>query len=364
MKVLFLIEDLGSGGAQRQLVKLALDFKARGHCVSVLSYYDKQFYRQALLDGGVGIYEIFGESQIKRVLKVRKFIRSGSYSVIIAFLGTPVFIGEISALPFKKWKLIVGERSANPNLTKKLKLRIKRFFHLFADYIVANSYKNMAMVRQINPFLSDHKCRIIYNSIDLDVYAPLPDYIFRENGSLRIVIPASYRKLKNLIGLIEGVSHLLMDEKKQLEIHWYGDRTPNVEPDFVLEEAEQLIEKYSLQSVFTLHPTEFEIHKVIQQADAGLFSFFEGLPNAVCEGMACGKPIIASDVSDIPLFVKDKISGVLCKATEVESISSALRYMISLSPDKLENMGRLSRLKAEELFDGKINSGKYLELFG
>ena len=31
MKILFVIENLGSGGAQRQMVNLAISFKKKGH---------------------------------------------------------------------------------------------------------------------------------------------------------------------------------------------------------------------------------------------------------------------------------------------------------------------------------------------
>lgn len=365
MRILFVIEDLGPGGAQRQIVNLAMDFKEKGHDVSFVTYYPKPFYIGFLQQSGIHIESFIGKSPFFRVISIRNYIRKGDFDGVIAFLGTPAFICELAAMPYHRWKLIVGERSANPNLKQKFKLRFKRYFHFFADYVVSNSYTNMEMVRSINPLLPDRICKVIYNSFDLDVYKPINDFKFCINGKLNILIPASYRKLKNLIGLIKAVDRLDPDEKQQLEIHWYGDRTPKAEPDFILEEAEELIRTSGLRDVFTLHNSEFEIHKIIQQADAvGLFSFFEGLPNALCEGMACGKPIIASDVSDVPLLVEDKVNGVLCKATDIESITRALRYMLSLSPAELEAMGKKGRLKAEELFDGRVNSEKYLELLG
>ncbi|MBK6345971.1 MAG: glycosyltransferase [Bacteroidales bacterium] len=272
--VFFVIEDLGPGGAQRQIVNLALDLKAGGHLVSFLAYYPKPFHNTFLTEKGIHIELLLGKSPFSRVLAIRKYIRSGDFDGVIAFLGTPAFICELAAIPFRRWKLIVGERSANPNLRRKFKLKFKRYFHFFVDYIVSNSYTNMEMVRAINPLLPARKCRVIYNSFDLGVYKPVDDFKFRKSGNLNIVIPASYRKLKNLFGLIEAVSALNSSERQNLEIHWYGDRSPKAEPDFILEEAEALIEAKGLHDVFTLHNSEFEIHKVIQQADAMVCSAF------------------------------------------------------------------------------------------
>ena len=41
MKILCVIDSLGSGGAQRQLVGLAIGFKERGHEVSFLVYHGR-----------------------------------------------------------------------------------------------------------------------------------------------------------------------------------------------------------------------------------------------------------------------------------------------------------------------------------
>jgi glycosyltransferase involved in cell wall biosynthesis len=133
--------------------------------------------------------------------------------------------------------------------------------------------------------------------------------------------------------------------------------------DYILDEAEKLVADYQLEEVIHLNDASQQIIKEIQQADAvGLFSFFEGLPNAVCEGMACGKPIIASDVSDVPLLVEDKVNGVLCCAEDVESIVTGLRYLMNATPETLSEMGRKGRIKAEKLFDQDMILEQYLDM--
>ena len=58
-------------------------------------------------------------------------------------------------------------------------------------------------------------------------------------------------------------------------------------------EGKKRIKELSLEDTISLHTTTHLIHKKVQEADAiGLFSFYEGFPNAICEGMACAKPIV------------------------------------------------------------------------
>lgn len=362
-KILFFIDDLGSGGAQRQMVNLAIQIRAKGNDVDVLSYSGNNYYRDLLEQSGIICKLVEEKRAFSRLLKVRKEIRKGNYKAVIAFLGVPVFIAEVSGLPFRSWKMIAGERSANPVILRSIKSRFMRMFHFFADYVVSNSYANQELVKKVSPFLKSEKLKVIYNTVDLGKFRPASDFQFINGDKLKIVVPASYRRLKNLTGLIEAVNMLSTEEKTGIQIEWYGDNTPSSHPQYVLPEAETLIEKYRLQSVIKLHDVEPEIEKIIKQADAiGLFSFFEGLPNTVCEGMACGKPIIASAVSDVPLLIEDQTGGILCDPVDVSSITGALRSMLNCSPEKMQQMGQYNREKAEKLFDENKIVEEYLQL--
>lgn len=363
MNILFLIDDLGLGGAQRQLVSLSTKFHSLGHKISVLTYSRNSLHENALLENGIKVINVEDQQRIKILFKVRKLIRSGRFNVVISFLGPPNFINIVSGFPKRDWKVIVSERSSNPAILVSLKSRIIRLLYLFADIVIANSHANMRLLLKINPFILGSKCKVIYNAIDLDKYKPSPQFRFRTFGFLKIVVLASYRKLKNILNLIEAVNLLTINEQKRLVIEWYGDKTPGLHRDGILDEAVNLVKKYDLHSVIYLFSPSYNIISTIQSADViGLFSYFEGLPNAICEGMACGKPIIATSVSDIPLIVKDKENGILCQAEDIYSIVNALRYLLNASVATLAMLGKTSRERAEHLFDENVIAGQYLRL--
>jgi glycosyltransferase involved in cell wall biosynthesis len=362
MKILCIIDSLGSGGAQRQIVELALGFEEIGHAVSFLTYHHEPFYNHLLEKEHIHVSCIQEPNYVKRLLKMRRYIRQGEYDALLSFLEASNFICQISGLPFRKWKLVVGERSANPNVKKSLKLKMYRWFHLLADYVVANSQANMEIVRSINPLLPEHKCRVIYNIVDFEKCRPSVDYIYRKNKKFKLTVAASHQYVKNLRGLVEAVNLLSQHEKSQLKIDWYGDGfvEPYFDNSFI--EAQVLIKKYKIESLFQFFPATSKIIQIFQESDAiGLFSFHEGLPNAVCEAMACAKPVVCSAVSNLSIFLAHN-PQLLFSPSDVDSIKKTLSYLLSLDIDTVKRIGNENLSVAKMNFEKSDKISKYISL--
>lgn len=357
MKILCVIDSLGSGGAQRQLVNLAVGFKERGHTVSFLVYHHHDFYLDILRQNNIDVNEIVEPNYFKRLYKMRLFIRKGNYNTVLSFLEAANFICELAGFPRRKWKLFVGERSANPAILKSFKLRIYRWFHLLADYVVANSHENMKMVKKINPMLPSKKCKVIYNTIDMEKWKPDSDYTPRKDGKFRLVVAASHQYLKNLNGLIEAVNLLPEEEKEQLVIEWYGDVQDTSKSDGL-----QKIKNYQLELIFQFYPATLSIREKMQMADGiGLFSFYEGFPNAICEGMALNKPIICSNVSDTPIILANS-SNFIFAPSSIISIKQAISELLKLENDVILKIGKENRDIAKKYFDKTTIHNQYTHL--
>ncbi|WP_299576276.1 glycosyltransferase [uncultured Sunxiuqinia sp.] len=357
MKILCVIDSLGSGGAQRQLVNLAVGLKQNGHKVSFLVYHRINFFKDILDENNIAVHEIIAPNHFMRLLKMRRYIRHGNFNSVLSFLEAPNFICEIAGFPRRKWKLVVGERSANPAILKSFKLKAYRWFHLFADYVVANSHANIKMVRKVNPLLASRKCKVIYNIVDFKKWQSNEKFTPQKDGKFNIVIAASHRYLKNLNCLVEAVNLLTKEEKNKLKIDWYGDDNHDDSKSVALKK----IEKYQLDNVFSFHPPTLDINKKIHQADAvGLFSILEGLPNTVCEAMVAGKPVIATRVSDVPLLILN--SNFLSNPFDAQSISKSLSYALNSHPNDLLNEGISNKNIAENIFKTESILQQYLLL--
>jgi glycosyltransferase involved in cell wall biosynthesis len=362
VNILCVIDSLCFGGAQRQLVELAIAFKEKGHSVTFLTYHHIPFFNALVDDHNIPIICIEEPNYIVRLIKMRRVIRRGKFHAVLSFLEAANFISEIAGFPYRKWKLVVGERSANPGILKSVKLIFYRWFHFLASYVVANSHSNMKLVRRANPLLPESKCKIIYNTLDFNRFVPLQDFVYRRNDKLSIVIAARIQHEKNFVGLIAALSMLSRDELKTIKIDWYGEYNLQPNANGLLEKMIKQLNDNGLGDVIAFHPATHDIVKIIQESDAvGLFSFYEGFPNVVCEAMACGKPVICTKVSDVSSFLQHT-PQLLCDPFNSQSICESLSYLIHLNREQLNAIGVMNRNIALEKFEKDSIVTAYLNL--
>ena len=311
---------------------------------------DFVFYEELLRKEGINLHTIEDNNSLRRFLKLRSFIRNGNYRAVLSFLETPSLTAELASIPFRRWKLIVGERSSNPTILNTIKGRLLRWGHLLADNVVSNSESNRQLIKKACPLLSDKVTKVIYNGYDLTALHPnLYNYVPRRDGRLHIIVAARHQVLKNLLGLVKAILLLNNEERNKLAINWYGAKTHEWEmPEYV--ESRRLIDQEQLSDTISFFPPTSDIYKAMASADAiGLFSVYEGLPNTVCEGMCLGKPVIATDVSDNLLLLENK--ELVPSPNSPKEIANSLRYLMSMSNEELQAIGRKNRQKAETLFN-------------
>ena len=359
-RIVMFIDSLGSGGAQRQVVNVARLLKQVGYDVEVLVYRDLPFYNHILEEAEIPIALIDAKNYASRLLKSRRWLNRSHADVVIAFLEAPGFISCFSKIGHKKWKLITTERSAKMETFTSRRGRIYNRFERFSDAKVGNSQNAMRLWRKYYPQY-EKKYSVIYNHVAISEEYMSQEHVYLENGKLRVIVAASYQELKNPIRVIEAIKFLTKEQKENLDLHWYGSIEVTTGNTETYDRSVELIREYGLENCISLHQETNDIYRIMAEGDVvGLFSTVEGLPNAVCEGMTVGRPILMSRVSDYDVLVSD--NGVLCDPESVESIRDALASMLSLSAQDLERMGLASQKKAETLFSADAITKQWSDL--
>jgi len=359
MKVLCFIDSLCSGGAQRQLVTLALGLKKRGHDIRFLVYHTEDHFLPFLQTANIPCQVIPPCTYFQRVLAVRKIIRKGWQDVVMAFLEASSFYAELAFIPKPRWGLVVGERLANTGMKKGMGLWLRQF-HRFADVVVCNSYTNQLMLDATFQFLKN-KLVTIYNTVDFQLFRMSSEEV--QSSSLgaaipfRIVVAGRYDTQKNPMNVAKALLSLQKQLIRPIVVDWFG-YIPS-DPT-VFNQLKLFISENGLLDSFRLHLATHDIAGEFSRSDAvGLFSSFEGLPNVVCEGMACGKPILLSNVCDADNLVQDGINGFLCDPFSPEDIADKIQRLVSLSELECLHMGLESRKIAEHLFDENVVIERY-----
>lgn len=351
MKILCFLDSLDSGGAQRQLATIAVGLKKRGHQVRFLVYHPHDHFLPLLQAADIPCQVIPPCAYWRRVLEVRQILRQGWADVVLAFLEAPCLYAELARIPEQRWGLVVSERLADSKMKSGPGYWLRQF-HRLADGIVTNSHTSRLMLESKFPFLKS-KLTTIYNMVDLELFRPFSASVtFAEDAgstAFRIVVAASYQEGKNMLGVAKAL--LKIKEKPnptEIVIDWYGGMPAD---QTAYNQATRFIAENGLADSFRLHPPTRTIEKEFATASAvGLFSFYEGLPNAICEAMSCGKPIILSNVCDAGNLVRDGENGFLCDPDSPESMANIIQRLASLTEQERQKMGLGSRKMAEKLF--------------
>lgn len=351
MKILLLIDSLGAGGAQRQLVGLAVMLKQLGYDVIVATYHDNRFYVDTILDAGVPyVYLKEAHNACKRIWAVAKYIRKIKPNYVISYLETPSIVASIAHIFNHKFKLIVSERNTTQKIGRNEKIRFRLFRS--ADYVVPNAYAQENFIVNNFPKLKD-KTITIANFVDTDVFTPIP-HIRREVPE--IVIAASIWPPKNTLGFINAIK-MLKDRGLKFHVSWYGKTASNVD---YFEMCMDKIHQLEVEDCISLLDKTKQIKEKYQDADYFILpSFYEGTPNVICEAMACGLPIACSNVCDNPIYVTPGENGVLFNPNMADSMANAIEELLSIDDETYAKYCKCSRRIAEE----KLSKKKFVESY-
>lgn len=344
---------------------LAVLLKQAGHDVRLLKYHPLDFFEPFVVAKGVRVDTLNGLSPLKRICTVRAYIRNACPDAVIAFLSTPSLLAELSGLPRRRFKIIVSERSLA--IRESAFTAYRRFaLHAFSDKVVANSYSQAELIRRRAPWLA-RKTSTILNCVDLETLCPRAFKATGVSSETRFLVLASLSQVKNPLGLVRACA-MVRQRRPDLAwtIDWYGNkflRDGVPAPYSAFPETEAAIGAFGLESCFRLHDPSPFAADLYRGADAVVLpSLYEGCPNVLCEAFACGLPLLASRVSDIPRFVEDGVNGFLFDPHSPEDISRAIERFCDLPVDQRAVMLRANREKAERLFSFERFLREYEEL--
>lgn len=353
-KVLILSKNLQAGGAERQLVYTAVMLN-RICDVSFVVYERKGVFLEELEDCGIPVITFIMNSIWRSSRELRRYIKLNNIDTVLSYLPECNLISELSALPYKSWRIIAGARSANPAFVSNPHLRVYYYAHLLADLVISNSETNKRDILKVNKLLSERKVQVVYNIFRpitcLSTYEPFM------NNRINIVVAANYRNVKNLDGVLKGLALLDENHKRGLHIDWYG-----LEIDESMSEGIRFIQDSGLGEVITLHSSTVNVAEVYNKADVvGLFSHYEGLPNSLCEALIYGKMVICTPVSDMPLLLRNT-HNIVCRDDSPEAISKGFVQLMMIDRRQIVSTGRENKLFFSSKFSSKSIEQQLLQL--
>lgn len=351
MNILFVSNDLISGGAQRVLVTLANTFSQRGHNVNILTYLDGETYAISQHIKIDSLHNI--ENKFRRIIAIRKKIKVFRPNVIIAFeyfVNMQVIIANWGLSS----KLIISERNDPQTVGGDFPNRIIRnILYMFCDFLVCQTYD----AKQYFPSYIQKHSVVIPNPVKDNL--PNPWDGKREHT---IVNFCRLHKQKNLPLLIDAFAEFVKN-KKDYKLYIYGNGDER-------EYLENYIKEKGMTENVLLHEGVSDIHERILKASMFVSSSdYEGLSNSMIEAMALGLPVICTDcpIGGARMLINNNENGILVPPRDRSAMTNAMNKIIDDSQlsSKLSSNARLIRkqLSTSIIFEKWENLIKELNIY-
>jgi glycosyltransferase involved in cell wall biosynthesis len=356
MRILCIIDSLGSGGAQRQIVGLSKLLQNKKYDVLVAWYHQNSFYKHDLDANNIRNINIPANGFINKIAFVRKLVISYKPDVLIAYLNGPAIIASLLKFLGYKFYLIVSERNTNKSVS--IREKVKFFLYKWADSIVSNSFSQADFIMKSYPLLYK-KTTVITNFSDTKLFRPIDLVLPRKSGEMNLLVVARIVEQKNVLTFIGAIKQIT-DKGYKLNIDWYGKPFSAT----YFQECLKLVEKFKLSDSFHFYNETTNIVEIYNKADVFcLPSLWEGYPNVICEAMACGLPILCSNICDNPKIVSNGINGLFFDPNIEDSIANCIISFLEMDNRAQRLMKIESRKIAEYLFSEETFVNKYIRLF-
>lgn len=356
MKIICLIENLGSGGAERQLTYLSMLLKKAGHDVSVVTWISTDFYASFLAENHVPHYQLPSAKAVSRTLSFIKLVKNQRPDWVISFLPGANKMGCIAKL-FLPFHLIISERNFTFNWTTERKFT--HYLYAITDYLVANSVSEAQNIKRHFPLLGK-KTLSIPNMIDSKKFSPtrVKEESISKDRPLKIIGVGRLAPQKNIEGAIRAFKKVV-ETRKNCIFEWYGTGKDMA----YVRHLQNIVKEEGITKEFKFMGENSAINKIYPTGDIFcLTSLWEGYPNVVVEAMSSGLPIACSNIYENPHIVQEGVNGFLFNPQNIDEIADALRKLIDLPSEARISMGRVNREQVKQKNSDKAFLAAYERL--
>jgi len=320
MRILQIIDSLEAGGAERMAVNYA-NALANKIEFSGLVVTRKEGPLLNQINSKISYLFLNKKSalDIQSVLKLRTFVIENKVEIVHAH-STSFFLAFLLKLTFPKIKLIWHDHYGDSEfLSQRPSLSLKRILPFFNGIIAVNQQLKIWAEQKI------HFKNVIY----------LPNFPSEENqvSEQTILEGIPGKRIVSLANLRLQKDHfLLLEVAKKVKIshpEWTFHLVGKDFEDEYSKKIKTLILEFNLENSVFIYGSRNDIKNILNQSTIGvLTSQSEGLPVALLEYGWYKKPIVVTNVGEIPLLMVDRVNGFIVEAGSASLFYNSLIQLI------------------------------------
>ncbi|MBT9501002.1 MAG: TIGR03088 family PEP-CTERM/XrtA system glycosyltransferase [Burkholderiaceae bacterium] len=244
--------------------------------------------------------------------------------------------------------------------------RLRRAYTPFVHHYVALS-RDLAGYLKTKVHVPEPRITQIYNGVDLSRFTPAepsqprvaPGCPFSGSSLWLVGTVGRMQTVKDQLGLARAFVLALEqrpDLRSRLRLVMIGDGP-------LREQAQALLQAHGAADLAWLPGERSDVAQIMSGLDCFVLpSLGEGISNTILEAMACGLPVIATDVGGNAELVNRGHTGLIVPAADAQALADAILNLVD-DPAKAQAMGQAGRRLAQQKFSLPAMVGAYQGLY-
>ena len=349
LKVIYVIDHLGMGGAQRQLTELVRLISKESFDIEVISLSkEKQDYVAVLEEAGIPVTLIdhHGKWSWTTLRAVCQKFREAKPEIVHTWLFTADLYGQLAAFRTGVSHVISAMRNTIDDMPWHCRLVYKMLSRKTSCITINAEVARFGLVEKLG--ISSEKIRTIYNGIDLAKFLlPNRNGHYKEEWKLPkdakvVAMVARMSRQKDYATFLEAAKKVT----KQFPNTYFvlvgdGPLRPQIE---------RKIQELNLGVQTRVLGACKDAWEIIQHVDVcALATHYEGCSNIIMEAMAASRPIVATDVGGNRELIVHGQTGLLVPPKDSNALASAIQEFLR-DAQKAKIMGEAARNRTEKHF--------------
>ncbi len=331
MRILQIINSLGTGGAEKLLLDTIPIYRKSGLEMDILLFWNNnhQFVDSLKALGCCNIY-VLNESgnnsdiyDIKNIFRLRKYLKKYDIAHVHLF-PAQYYTVFANVLNNNSCKLIFTEHNTfNRRIFKRCLLPIERFIYRRYSKIICISEEIKGIFTRILK-IGNHNFELIHNGVNISTYEKAKSLEYELinpilNADDKLILQVSaFRPQKDQTTAIKALCHI---EDKSVKLILIGNGECKAR-------CKDLVEELGLTNRVFFLGQRIDVSSLLKSSTIILLSsHYEGLSLSSIEGMASGKPFIASNVPGLKDIVEG--AGILFERGNEKALAAKIKELLS-----------------------------------
>lgn len=362
IKVTYVTNSLGVGGAERMLCDLAIRLDPARFQVEVVCLYKAGTFTALLEPANVPVRVLGLDRRYvpRNWLMTRRALREADPDVVHTHLPASNWYALPAAYLGRIPARISHLQNVYPQWSAKARA-LDRATRACASVSVACSNLVRDFARDLG--YRDEKLRVIPNGVDTVRFENLPDRVASRRklglpGRVPILISvASLYEQKGHRYLLEAMTRVHREHPEaQLLLVGGAEQTRT-------EALQSTVESLGVGDAVRFLGKRRDVPELLAASDLFVMpSLWEGFPLALLEAGAAALPVVATPVGGVVDVVEDGVTGVLVPPRNPDRLAEALASMLR-EPSRMQQLGEAAWRRVNERFSLERIAGQFEDLY-